>query len=470
MTASTERTICNAEDGSTSRAPEISVPGNTGMAPVHVPVGSDEDLDTASADSSASSAQVNQRHSSFVRHAQSVRIMRAPIGESNGLSLASNHRTTGFFAMNQSNSAFTRDPGYINTESYGEIAQTEGFHYGKKELLRSVRPSTFNGDRMNSRQIVGWVRQLENIFHLMDVYPDDHQFKVAYACSHLQGLAASWLEQYENEHDGLPATWEEFVAAITHRFGQQVNRMMARDQLANLSQKGTVRDYVQQFQHIAITIPDLGRAERIAYFRRGLKTQVRVDTALCNTLDLDELIQVAEETERARRGFYSVPLGEARDGKPTTHYPTNYKKKYNSRPAYQQSSAPAAPHTYPDDPMIIDMARVGHQQKRDRPHTSTTCQFCDKPGHTAKDCYKLKNLSSKSTLLRVDAQIAGRTVPMAIDTGAEMSVLPKHIASAAKLPLVDTKLITTADGTMQEKRMTAKVPVHVSRSPANQRS
>jgi hypothetical protein len=93
---------------------------------------------------------------------------------------------------------------------------------------------------------------------------------------HMEGNASRWYEIYKLQH-GL-GSWEEFGDAVRAKFGVE-EYSQAMNKLLNVHQKGTVEDYLKEFEGIpyATTVhnPELDQTMYVAHFIKGLKSELQ---------------------------------------------------------------------------------------------------------------------------------------------------------------------------------------------------
>ncbi|KAG1659728.1 hypothetical protein FOA52_012268 [Chlamydomonas sp. UWO 241] len=69
---------------------------------------------------------------------------------------------------------------------------------------------------------------------------------------------------------------------------------LARDQLAELSQKWSVPDHTAAFCHLCSQIPDLNEAEKLDRYTRGLKQQTKLTVFIEDPRSFDMACRIAE--------------------------------------------------------------------------------------------------------------------------------------------------------------------------------
>ena len=79
-----------------------------------------------------------------------------------------------------------------------------------------------------------------------------------FASSLLDGVAANWLRCILAEPGAtLPASWSAFRNALVKQFQPLADEEDARQKLMRLTQRSSVRQYVQLFMDTALRLPDM---------------------------------------------------------------------------------------------------------------------------------------------------------------------------------------------------------------------
>lgn len=160
--------------------------------------------------------------------------------------------------------------------------------------LRVKLPAGYDG----TTDVSAWLFSLELAFEGSETPASRH---VAIASSLLQGDAAIWFRARAasrtaagQNHTG---TWNDFVSDIRLQFTPVNAQQAARDRLAALQQTSSVRQYINQFRSIGLQIADMGPADRVDKFKRGLKPAIRVEVEIQGCTTLEECERVAERVD-----------------------------------------------------------------------------------------------------------------------------------------------------------------------------
>ncbi|KAG1671196.1 hypothetical protein FOA52_010132 [Chlamydomonas sp. UWO 241] len=142
--------------------------------------------------------------------------------------------------------------------------------------------------------IKSWQFGLEQMFALAPNCSD--LYKITAAGSALRSPAKVWYTSVreDEQHPEYVRTWEQFKESMCTYFNPTNPVRLARDQLAELSQKGIVRDYTAAFRHLCSQAPDLNEAEKLDRYTRGLKQQTKLTVFIEDPRSFDMACRIAE--------------------------------------------------------------------------------------------------------------------------------------------------------------------------------
>ena len=110
----------------------------------------------------------------------------------------------------------------------------------------------------------GWLIRAEIYFKVQGT-PEHHRIPLAHIC--MEGVAVHWFSIVRELKKIL--LWEDFKGELLNRFGGVAN-FNPYEQLAALWQKGSVDEYIDDFELIASMIPREIEALSLGYFMNGL--------------------------------------------------------------------------------------------------------------------------------------------------------------------------------------------------------
>ena len=97
-----------------------------------------------------------------------------------------------------------------------------------------------------------------------------------------------WRTKYNDLQHGrcIIATWDDLKREIKTQFFPENVAYLARRQLRELKQTGTVRKYVKKFSGLMLDIKDMSEENKLFYFLKGLKPWARIELQRQRVQDL----------------------------------------------------------------------------------------------------------------------------------------------------------------------------------------
>lgn len=273
-----------------------------------------------------------------------------------------------------------------------------------------------------------WLRNLQKHFGFYGsaTFPDDAS-RIRLAVMYLEGPAMDWWE-HEPRKDQI-VDWDEFVDRLHSRFRPMQAATVARHRLANLKQTGSASAYANIFQKELTPITDMSAADKIFFFRQGLKPALAQKVLEKNPSSLHQAMDIAITADANFRG--AVMLSGTRSyngrGAPSgevpmdlSHIAAEDKDEEFTMPTFhfdESESAPSLPASFMREYQEMKAAIqkltiqqsisavVGHHAKGGKkggkkasrvPNISPEefkhcwdnhlCLNCKKPGHIAPNC------------------------------------------------------------------------------------
>ena len=279
-----------------------------------------------------------------------------------------------------------------------------------------------------------WVSDLDQQFdwYQMSAEADRLRFATAY----LKSAARDWWTHLGAADKAQVASWSALVDALRRRFQPVITADLARARLAVLAQgKASVHEYVSAFRKLMVSLADMGEADRLFAFARGVKpviaTQLRVhgvktveaaiemavrigsmgefavlagasssvaSSSASVPMELDALLGIEgleRETDLGSEGGASSSAAAAADAPVTRAEFAQLLAAMQAQRAprpFAQKGAPAAaaPSSSPmhrDDSGRLQFGSLT-QSQMDAHWTAGTCFQCGKAGHRARKCPK----------------------------------------------------------------------------------
>jgi Retrotransposon gag protein/Zinc knuckle len=231
--------------------------------------------------------------------------------------------------------------------------------------VKPPKPSIYKGER----DVLQWVFRTERYFESTGIVLGKEQ--VQFASTLLDGVAANWLRcMLAEPGTSMPTSWIVFKEALIKQFQPLADEEDARQKLMRLTQRKSVRQYVQLFMDTALRLPDMHVKDKIFRFKEGLTLQCREWVTRARPDTLLEAMEAAEEWEQ-------IHLGErSRDST----------AKFRAKQSRVESMG---------EPMQLGSSSVKSggkkssntaEVKTERPNTVRKCFKCGKPGHIAREC------------------------------------------------------------------------------------
>src|SRR4051812_24318219 len=217
----------------------------------------------------------------------------------------------------------------------------------------------------------------------------------------LRGDTATWWRHHYERHIGDKATvpiWNEFEKLITKKFKPVNATKIARDQLANLRQTGSVKTYNSRFTSIILEIPTIDEEEQLDRYTRGLKEKVHIEVELREPHDLEDAMRIADRFDTIMTTYTTLTN------------PTKWK--------------PLDPTTMKTDAnQNIPRLKKLTEEEREKLRRTGACFACRQPGHLASQCPKritqtLRNIQEKEVRMRIKKTTTDTMIPQTQTPGA----------------------------------------------------
>ncbi|KAG2696289.1 hypothetical protein I3760_07G052400 [Carya illinoinensis] len=237
---------------------------------------------------------------------------------------------------------------------------------------RSIRLDfpLFQGDNPH-----GWLFKVNHFFTYHNIFP---QHKLRLVALHMEGKALVWFQDLEES--GTLNTWEAFVKALLMRFGPTTYDD-PMEQLAKLSQKGTVDDYKTDFEALSNRLHD-----------------IRVSVKMFSPTDLLTAYGLAKMQEEKiflrKKGSYRNFSTHSASQNPQPPY---LKHLPHIQPTDNQPNQPKA---------IVPVHKVSQSEMRER-RAKGLCYSCDSkwaPGHkcSSPKLYLIEKIEESYVVVDID--------------------------------------------------------------------
>lgn len=246
---------------------------------------------------------------------------------------------------------------------------------------RPPKPDTFSGDRADAKSIRAWVYQVNNYF---TAAREPEANRLPYAVALLRDNALLWWQSLKPAE--RPTTWDDLGKALVAYFAPLSTTYVARDMLARLIQKGSVKAYTDEFKKLVLNIPDMSESEMSDRYRRGLKPQVRLHVTFANPDTFEEMCVLAEQIDSII--YMNKPYG----GLGSKHSPKDHG---GSNPTPMEVGGVNEKKSYADAAKGAPKFPKLTAEERERLRASGGCFYCRKTGHIATECPDKKKSHKK---------------------------------------------------------------------------
>lgn len=134
-----------------------------------------------------------------------------------------------------------------------------------------------------------WISSLERVFYACNT-PQEGRVRVA--APQMAGPAWEWFIALEESE--RPTSWADLLSGLRGRFVAIDSSDIARDKLHAYTQgKRTTVDYVDGFRRLVARIPDMGAADQLSQFIRGLRASTASILKIAGVSTLKAAIDMA---------------------------------------------------------------------------------------------------------------------------------------------------------------------------------
>lgn len=271
--------------------------------------------------------------------------------------------------------------------------------------LKLPKPPETNG---TSPSAINWCYKMETYLQAQNVdlnLPN----AVTYAASFLKDSALNWWLRYQQEVAAGKrqafANWAVFKQEFIDTFTPVKPDYDARHKLDRLNQTRSVFDYASQFNKLMLELPKMDEADRVHFFIRGLKPEVRMHVALHKPATLHDAVELAIQADSL---LWSMHKGRKLPS-------------FAPRPNFTSQKQPTDSGPTPMELGSMEQEDGGQAELyitegRRRP---LRCYYCNRAGHRIADCRQRKIDEKKNQQTQAPKPLTKQQQPQSRDKGGK---------------------------------------------------
>ena len=237
-------------------------------------------------------------------------------------------------------------------------------------------PFQYDG-RQDMLSLITWCQSFERYARLTEM---PQHLVVDIAGTYLKGQALIWFNQLGSQTFDMD--WNYFKDIMLERFGDPTHQDNVLMKWDYLKQRGSVTDYIKDFNNIHATMPDYLKNEGrdMHHFIKGLKLKTQMEVELKRPETLEQAMIIANKFDK----IYSSKLNHG-----STNIKFNNSAKYIQHPQSFSQNGPA-PMQLDSIPGNRSFKRLDFKEKDKRIQTGS-CFKCGEKGHYASKCLKVSS-------------------------------------------------------------------------------
>ena len=280
--------------------------------------------------------------------------------------------------------------------------------------IKINKPNLFCG--LKAERIDPWLFAMNEFLVLSGITSPLQQVQIA--ASYLKDNALSWwmVRSGSASGSGEPInTFRYFESEIRAYFKPVNSRQIARDQLHNLQQRGSVSAYIFQCQSLWLEVDDMSESEKMDKFKRGLKSIVREKLEIEGATSLEEMMLIAQRVDAI---YYRNSVQRVQQ--------RNYNNNYNNYNRFNENAMDLSNIEDTNEDVSNSDSNGGNGEESNvnavqvnnrgplvqnvtaeevrRCRQLRLCIQCKKPGHIARFCSQLNNNVNNGRNLKFRAQ------------------------------------------------------------------
>ena len=263
---------------------------------------------------------------------------------------------------------------------------------GIKEAPKYVGKLTpFAGER-SGLALETWIFQTEQYFEINQVPRGD---RVPIASMQLKGSALLWWRERcnavkRNVEDKI-LTWTDFATRLRKYLQPADQARLLKFKLKDLTQIGSITNYVSEFLEIVLQLPDATEDEKLDSFIWGLNARTKCEVLYRNPSTLEKAITIAERYESfilrdRKESEFNRTGSEDRSRSENSRFDRNSDRSTVADRSTMKSYARSSDRSDKSmEDLEIDRVET-HSNSDSESSTGPTCFNCGKSGHIRRNC------------------------------------------------------------------------------------
>jgi hypothetical protein len=333
------------------------------------------------------------------------------------------------------------------TNSFGSLVNRER----RASAPNHGKPPSMDFPKFCGNNPKFWQARSEDYFSMFDTDPE---LWIAVAAMQFEGDAAQWLSSVQ--HKLARSTWQEFCAAVMHRFGKNQHQTLVR-KLYRLRQTTSVVAYISAFSALMDQLsayePHPDMLHYTTRFIDGLKPAVRITVAVQLPPDLDTAYAIALVQEEVAEDDMEMNTPILRPSSVHSSRQTRQFSPRSSEDSRLPPSEPAKSSMATDDKLATLKAYrkakglcfiCGERWGKEHKCNSTVqlhvvqemLEFCSTDSMESDDSddnlmvlsAETQSSGANTEAIRLQCQVAGFPVLFLLDSGSSHSFISERLA------------------------------------------
>jgi hypothetical protein len=244
------------------------------------------------------------------------------------------------------------------------------------QRLKLPKPPETNGTSPNA---INWCYKMETYLQAQST-DLNLPSTVTYAASFLKDSALNWWLRCQQEVAAGKrrpfASWAAFKKEFIDMFTPVKPDYDARNKLDRLMQTRSVFDYASRFNTLMLELPNMDEADRVHFFIKGLKPEIRMHVTLHTPATLHEAVELAIQADGLLWGMHKGR--KLPSYAPRPNFPVQ-RQRVDSGPTPMELGS-----MEPEEGGQAELHYVQGKRK------AIKCFYCQRAGHRIADCRQRK--------------------------------------------------------------------------------